>query len=764
VSRRERRPGRWRPVFRLLPYFRPYVGRLVVLVVVAVAFAGADAGRAWLVQPLLDRVLLRSGEIRGQVEDEALAADLAEALPDEGAADLAARVDAVAPPDAEAVAATLARPDLLPEPPGPDADLAPLAALLARTTRLVDRTGDALDPADREAWRDLTWGIRLQEAALAAGERSGPDERAAAAALSLAARERVHEATFRDAWRALLEVFGLAIALALALAATHYVVFLLSRVLVARVFVDLQNRTTEHLLGLSLRFFEDERRGDLLARLTADLALVSNVINLLTAHVLIQSIQLVVLVGSAVYLSWELSLSLLVLGLGVIGPLRLWGRRIRKSARRRQGATGNVLEAMQQVFAGIRVVKGFQREDYERERFRERTQTATDAQERAFRARAAAKAWVQFVNDLTVPLLFGLGGYLVVTNWAGLDAGQFGTFLGLCLLMYMPARTLGEAYNGLNDALPAVERVFHLLDARPEVLESEGAEDVGPIAEGLAFEDVSFSYDGAEDVLRGVSFEAPVGSLTAIVGPTGSGKSTLTDLIARFHDPRAGRVLVDGRDLRTVRLDSWLGKLAAVPQDGFLFHDSVRENIRYGRLEASDAEVAEAARQARIHDEVLAQPGGYDRVVGERGGKFSGGQVQRLAIARALVKDPAVLILDEATSALDTRTERRVHEAFDALKGRTTTFVIAHRLSTVKQADQILVLEKGRLVERGTHDELLARGGVYATLIERQLERPRAGAGDGEAASEAGSEAASDGAAPADSGPEEPQDREERVP
>jgi subfamily B ATP-binding cassette protein MsbA len=347
---------------------------------------------------------------------------------------------------------------------------------------------------------------------------------------------------------------------------------------------------------------------------------------------------------------------------------------------------------------------------------------STEAQVRAIRARMAAKTWLQLMNDVTVPLMFLLGGWLVLKHAFGLDAGRFGAFLGLVLLMYLPTKALGEAWGTLNDALPAVERVFHLFDLHPEVVDEKGAAPFAGIEREVRVDAVGFAYDeGSEPALAEVSFAASAGSVTAIVGRTGSGKSTLADLLARFYDPTAGRILVDGRDLRTIALADWLRDLAVVPQESFLFHDTVRENIRYGRLDASDAEVEEAARHAQVHEDILALPGGYEFQVGERGGKLSGGQVQRVQIARAFLKRPRLLILDEASSALDPTTERQVQAALEELMRGATTFVIAHRLSTVRRADRILVMERGRLVEQGTHAELLARGGAYATLVQRQL-------------------------------------------
>jgi len=717
AAQRKRRRGSLGSLWRLRPFLTPYLGQMLVVILVTLAFAGSDAYRATLAKPLLNKVFMRGGEVQDQVKDD-LRGDEVKGIPAAVAA-ASQQESAIARITSARVAEIAASPQLLgaadPVPAG-----APDAALLDRSGRTLREIADDLPPVPAEAereWNLIARGVELQLRARALA-LSQPD---AAALLSLQARELARQASFELAWRTLTYVILVALGLAVSLSVTSYYMLYLSRALVAQVFVDLQNETARHLLTLSVRFFERERRGDILGRLTADLGHTANLFTTLV-DIVIRGLHLLVLVVWALTISPELAGVLLVLGATVLLPLRVLGRKIRRSAKRRQQVTGESIEVMQQVLGGIREVKALDREEHEAQRFRDVSREGLRALVRGLKGRAASKAWMQLFNDIAIPVLFIVGSWLVVMRLWGIDVGTFAAFLGLVLLMYHPAKILGESYNTLMDALPALERVFHLFDQRPEVTEPDEPQPFAGLKESVELRGVGFSYDGENEVLSDVDLSAPAGSMTALVGTTGSGKSTLVDLIARYADPTRGEVLLDGTPLPQLALRDVLDRLAVVPQENFLFNDTVRENIRYGRLDASDEEVEEAARQAEIHDEIVGLPEGYDYVAGERGGRLSGGQVQRIAIARAILKDPEILILDEATSALDTRTEARVQQALAALAQGATSFWIAHRLSTVQRADQILVLSQGKVVERGTHDELLEKGEVYARLVAEQLE------------------------------------------
>lgn len=703
------------------------------------AAAGCDVGQAYLLQNLLNRVLLRGDDTEGEELDK----EWLEANAWPASAKLAeARLNAAqAAPVSSAVSLKTLPVFANRAAIDPEWTKDPLARLLERSRQILIGEASDLREEDVEPKKKLAAAVRVQAAAAALvlpdPRQANPTNRAAAAQLSLEARTLARQASFASAWEALKEILVYAAVLAVLLALLRYAINAASRVIVSKVFYEVQCAGVAKCMELSAAQIGSLRRGDILARLNTDASkCVNGVILPLATLYILQPLRLVVLWLGAFFISWQMALGLLVLALSVLIPIRMGGRTIRRSARDRQGALAEVTESMHQMFAGIRLVKAFRREDHEVERFHQNTERAYTAELGVIRARTASRTWLRLMNDSTIPLLVLGGGYMIVNHMWGLDAGRFAAFAGLVMLMYRPTKSMAMAYNTIQDSLPSCRRLRDLFETESLARDPEGAQDLSGLEDKIEMRDVHYSYDGETPVLQGISFEAKRGTTTALVGHTGSGKSTLMDILARHIDPDQGAVLVDEQPLTGVARSSWLERVAVVSQHPFVFNDTVRENVRYGRPDASDAEVEEAARAACLHQEVVSLPGGYDYVAGERGSQLSGGQIQRLTLARAFVRRPEVLLLDEAMSALDATTERLVQEAVESVSKDCTTLVIAHRLSTVRHADQILVLDKGQIVERGRHEELLAAGGRYTELVNRMTDAggpdgggPDAGAG-----------------------------------
>jgi subfamily B ATP-binding cassette protein MsbA len=483
---------------------------------------------------------------------------------------------------------------------------------------------------------------------------------------------------------------------------------------VVKVVLAIRERIMAHILSLSLRFFHRRKIGDLYSRLTSDVQQAHVALSYFFGDIAEDILTIAFGAAMCIWASPVLSLAGLVVGPLLVVPLLQFGKQVRKRARKRQGTQAETVETMQQMLSGVRTVKAFDKVDHELHRFHERNEALYRQTVKVVRIRSLSKGLLEGMNNGIVPLLLLGGIWLVANGW--LAPGDLGTFLSTLVIMYAPARRLSKSFNQMQESLAGLDRLEEVLLEKPDLVDAPGAVALGEAKGEVRLRGVSFAYRKEEPVLREISLEARPGEVIAIVGPSGAGKSTLIDLVARFYDPDSGVVEVDGRDVREVTRASLVARMAIVTQEPFLFNDTVLENVRYGRPGATLEEAVLACKAANIHDAVAALPQGYDTVVGDRGATLSGGQRQRLTIARALLRDPRILLLDEATSALDSESERAVQAALERLMEGRTTLVVAHRLSTVAGATRTYVLDKGRVVEEGRHEELLARGGLYAKL------------------------------------------------
>ncbi len=483
---------------------------------------------------------------------------------------------------------------------------------------------------------------------------------------------------------------------------------------------DLRDRVYDHLLELDMAFFGRTKMGQILSRLTYDVEQLRVLVAKELGKVVSSVFEFLAVVVAAVVISWKLTLvAFLVvpLTMGIWGPLI---RKLKRRDRRVLDSAADINIHIQETLAGIRLVKSSSTEAYERERFHGLTLRYFTRFLRSEKLRAMASPITEMLSAVGTVIILWVGARLVLVSQE-ISGPEFIGFLILSMKLYSPVKYLAKFPALIQPGLVGAERIFEFLDAPVDIRDPEGAKPFPGLQEEIAFRDVSFAYRPGELVLSDISFRVPRGSVVALVGPSGAGKTTLLDLLARFYEVSEGSIAMDGTDIRDFPLRGLRGALGIVSQETVLFHDTVRANIAYGSRHASQEEIERAAKAAYAHDFVTQLPQGYDTVVGERGTELSGGQRQRLAIARAILRDPPILVFDEATSALDTEAERIVQQAIERLLEGRTVFVIAHRLSTVQRADQILVLEEGRIEEEGTHQDLLEKGGLYRRLYELQF-------------------------------------------
>jgi ATP-binding cassette, subfamily B, bacterial MsbA len=485
-----------------------------------------------------------------------------------------------------------------------------------------------------------------------------------------------------------------------------------------RIIADLQVRLFGHLMRADLQFFHDNPTGQLISRVTNDVNLMRGAVTQALTGIAKDALTVVFLVGLMFYQDWRLALIAFVAFPIAIWPIVRIGKRMRKVSANTQVEMGNLATVLDETFQGARHVKAYGMEGYE-------TGRAASVIERLFllvlkatRTRSAAHPIMETLGSIAVALVILYGGSQVITG--STTPGTFFSFITALLLAYQPVKSLANLNATLQEGLAAAARVFALIDRDPVIMDRPNAKPLNVSGGEIVFEDVHFSYAPGKAALSGLSLTVPGGKTVALVGPSGAGKTSVLNLIPRFYDVDRGHVTVDGVDVRDATIASLRAAIGIVSQEVSLFHDTVRANIAYGRPQASDAEIARAASLAGAAEFIATLPLGYETVVGERGVKLSGGQRQRIAIARALLKNAPILLLDEATSSLDTESERQVQGALATLMKGRTTLVVAHRLSTVVDADLIYVIEDGRVTEQGRHAELAARGGTYARLYAAQ--------------------------------------------
>jgi subfamily B ATP-binding cassette protein MsbA len=483
-----------------------------------------------------------------------------------------------------------------------------------------------------------------------------------------------------------------------------------------RVLDDIRQSVYRHTLGQALEFFNRQKAGDLVQTVFNQTRVAQQALTGIASDIVKQPVTILSAVAMMLYYDWKFTVAALGLFPLCLLPVLIVSKKVRKSAAREEDEAGQMMVLMHEAFGGIRVVKTHAREDYEARRFNEANQAMLRFVMKWRKAMELTGPAVETVASL------GISGALIYAWWAKLGNGTILALVAALVSIYPSFKALSRVQLMMQKCLAATTKVFQLLDRAPAIQDSPNAQPLAEVKGALRFEGVTFAYAGKEEpVSREVSLTIPIGSTCALVGKTGSGKSTLLALLQRLYEPQQGRISIDGRDIRDITQASLREHIATVSQDVFLFHDTIRQNIRYGRLEATQEEIERAAQTAYAHDFILAQPQGYDTVIGDKGCNLSGGQQQRLSIARALLKNAPILLLDEATSALDSESEKRIQAALEVLTQGRTVIAIAHRLSTILKADQIVVMEDGVVKAVGKHAQLYETSPEYRRLYDMQF-------------------------------------------
>ena len=523
-----------------------------------------------------------------------------------------------------------------------------------------------------------------------------------------------------DTLRPFLILIGVSVLMHIARAVCSYIVTYYGHVLGVHIEADMRRDVFTHLQRLGFSFYDKSRTGKLMARCTTDLFDVVELAHHGPEDVFISVLTFVGSFIAMLTINWQLALVLIATVPLMLVFVMYLRKRLHLTSRKVKESVAVINADIESAISGARVAKAFTNEEYEVEKFERGNVSYISAKGKNYKAMGQFMSGMEFFTTILKVIVLGFAGALIILKKGTMDANDLIVFLLYISSFTSPIRKLAMFMEQYTAGMAGFRRFTEIMDTEPTIVDKPGAIELGNVKGDVVFRDVTFSYDGGRKILEDVSLEVPHGKTVALVGPSGGGKTTLCHLIPRFYEVSDGAITVDGNDIRDVTLRSLRGNIGIVQQDVFLFAASIRENIRYGRLDATDDEIIEAAKAAEIHDDIMKMPDGYDTVVGERGITLSGGQKQRVSIARIFLKNPPILILDEATSALDSATEAKITEALERLSRGRTTLIIAHRLSTVRNADEIIVLDETGILERGSHDELIKKNGAYKLLHDAQ--------------------------------------------